>query len=296
MKRAVAAAIAGFALLSWASPAQAADAGTLAIVPAQGTLDTPMDVVTSGVCSRGVTFVVAVRGAGLDPATSGNAVGNTELSVLEPAIYPGHHAVPLARNLREFFVSNGVSTPKGAYDLVFACRNRLDLQDLQTFTGALRIKGDGYVALGAAATPVAEFVSTPDPAREPSATGPGDPGSDATTDATEEPAGAGAQGQGGDQAGGEQVGGDQAEGNQAADAGPGAEVEGLPAQEVTGSDPTAVALTETASSSTTSSSGESSWRMMALAVGALLLLGAAYAYWRGRRNGVSSDESMSVGS
>jgi hypothetical protein len=291
MRRAVAAAIAGFALLSWASPAQAADAGTLAIVPAQGTLDTPMDVVTSGVCSRGVTFVVAVRGAGLDPATSGNAVGNTELSVLEPAIYPGHHAVPLARNLREFFVSNGVSTPKGAYDLVFACRNRLDLQDLQTFTGALRIKGDGYVAVGAAATPIAEFVSTPDPAQEPSATGPGDPGSDSTTDATEEPVGAGAQGQDG-----EQVGGDQAEGNQAADAGPGAEVEGLPAQEVTSSDPTAVALAETASSSTTSSSGESSWRMIALVVGALLLLGAAFAYWRGRRNGVSSDESMSVGS
>ena len=293
MRKAVAAAIAVFALLSWASPAQAADAGTLAIVPAQGTLDTPMDVVTSGVCSRGVTFVVAVRGAGIDPVTSGNAVGNTELAVLEPAIYPGHHAVPLARNLREFFVSNGVTTPKGAYDLVFACRNRLDLQDLQTFTGALRIKGDGYVAVGAAATPMADFVSTPDPAQEPSATG---PGSDSTTDAAQEPTGAGAQGQDGDQAGGEQVGGEQAEGNQAADAEPGAAGEGLPAQEATGSDPTAVALAETASSSATTSSGESSWRVIALVVGALLLLGAAYAYWRGRRNGVSSDESVSVGS
>ena len=70
----------------------------------------------------------------------------------------------------------------------------------------------------------------------------------------------------------------------------------LPAQEATGSDPTAVALAETASSSATTSSGESSWRVIALVVGALLLLGAAYAYWRGRRNGVSSDESVSVGS
>ena len=291
MRKAVAAALAGFALLTWASPAQAADAGTLAIVPAQGTLDTPMDVVTSGVCSRGVTFVVAVRGAGIDPVTSGNAVGNTELAVLEPAIYPGHHAVPLARNLREFFVSNGVTTPKGAYDLVFACRNRLDLQDLQTFTGALRIKGDGYVAVGAAATPIADFVSTPDPAQEPTATDPGDPGSDSTSDAAQEPTGAGAQGQDGDQAGGDQAGGEQA-----ADAEPGAAGEGLPAQEATGSDPTAVALAETASSSATTSSGESSWRVIALVVGALLLLGAAYAYWRGRRNGVSSDESVSVGS
>ena len=295
MRKAIAAAIAGFALLTWASPAQAADAGTLAIVPAQGTLDTPMDVVTSGVCSRGVTFVVAVRGAGIDPVTSGNAVGNTELAVLEPAIYPGHHAVPLARNLREFFVSNGVTTPKGAYDLVFACRNRLDLQDLQTFTGTLRIKGDGYVAVGAAATPIADFVSTPDPAQEPTATGPGDPGSDSTTDATEEPAGAGAQDQNAAQGGGDQPEGDQAAGA-TGDAGPGAAGEGLPAQEATGSDPTAVALAETASSSATASSGESSWRVIALVVGALLLLGAAYAYWRGRRSGVSSDESVSVGS
>jgi hypothetical protein len=292
MRKAVAAAIAGFALLTWASPAQAADAGTLAIVPAQGTLDTPMDVVTSGVCSRGVTFVVAVRGAGIDPVTSGNAVGNTELAVLEPAIYPGHHAVPLARNLREFFVSNGVTTPKGAYDLVFACRNRLDLQDLQTFTGALRIKGDSYVAVGAAATPITDFVSTPDPAQEPTAT---DPGSDSTSDATEEPAGAGAQDQNAAQGGGGQAEDDEA-GGAAGDAGPGAEGEGLPAQEVTGSDPTAIALAETASSSSTASSGESSWRTIALVVGALLLLGAAYAYWRGRRNGVSSDESVSVGS
>jgi len=291
MRKAVAAAIAGFALLTWASPAQAADAGTLAIVPAQGTLDTPMDVVTSGVCSRGVTFVVAVRGAGIDPVTSGNAVGNTELAVLEPAIYPGHHAVPLARNMREFFVSSGVTTPKGAYDLVFACRNRLDLQDLQTFTGALRIKGDGYVAVGAAATPIADFVATPDPAQEPTATDPGDPGSDSTSDAAQEPTGSAAQGQDSDQAGGEQVGGEQA-----ADAEPGAAGEGLPAQEATGSDPTAVALAETASSSATTSSGESSWRVIALVVGALLLLGAAYAYWRGRRSGVSSDESVSVGS
>ncbi|MFM1966252.1 MAG: hypothetical protein RL134_1977 [Actinomycetota bacterium] len=295
MRKAVAAAVACFAVLSWASPASAAGEGTLAIVPAEGTLDTPMDVVTSGVCSQGVTFVVAVRGAGIDPVTAGNAVGNTELAVLEPAIYPGHHAVPLARTLREFFVSHGVSTPKGTYDLVFACRNRLDLQDLQTFTGALRIKGDSYVALGAAATPVAEFVSTPDPAQESSATVPGDAGSDSTSDAAQESSGAGSQGQERDQSGSGSGEGGQAAGSAGA-ADPGAEDAALPAQEVTGSDPTAVALTGTSSSSASPTSEDSSWRMIALVAGALLILGAAYAYWRGRRHEISSDESVSVGS
>jgi hypothetical protein len=291
MRKVVLALIATCAFFSAVPTAFAAEPGVLAVVPAEGTLDTPIDVVTSGVCTRGVTFVVAVRGPGLDAQTSGNAVGNTGLDVLEPPLYPGRYAVPLARTLREFFIANGVGVPKGEYHLVFACRNRLDFEDLQTFTGALRIKGDGYVAVGAAATPIADFVATPDPAQEPTATGPGDPGSDSTSDAAQEPTGSGAQGQDSDQAGGE-----QAEGNQAADAEPGAAGEGLPAQEATGSDPTAVALAETASSSATASSGESSWRVIALVVGALLLLGAAYAYWRGRRSGVSSDESVSVGS
>lgn len=38
------------------------------------------------------------------------------------------------------------------------------------------------------------------------------------------------------------------------------------------------------------------WRMILIVAGALLLLGAAYAYWRGRRKEVESDESVSVGS
>jgi hypothetical protein len=41
---------------------------------------------------------------------------------------------------------------------------------------------------------------------------------------------------------------------------------------------------------------EAPWRIVLVVVGAGLLLGAAYSYWRGRRKEVESDESVSVGS
>ena len=43
-------------------------------------------------------------------------------------------------------------------------------------------------------------------------------------------------------------------------------------------------------------SEETPWRLILIVVGAGLLLGAAYAYWRGRRNEAKSDDSVSVGS
>ncbi len=41
---------------------------------------------------------------------------------------------------------------------------------------------------------------------------------------------------------------------------------------------------------------EAPWRLLLIVAGALLLLGAAFAYWRGRRKEVGLDESVSVGS
>lgn len=46
----------------------------------------------------------------------------------------------------------------------------------------------------------------------------------------------------------------------------------------------------------TSKQAEAPWRVMLIVAGALLLLGAAYAYWRGRRKEVEPDESVGVGS
>lgn len=164
MRRVAQLAIAVALILAPSGMAMASEGGSLVVVPPQGTLDTPMDVITSGECPRGVTFVVAVRGEGIDPATSGNAVGNTNLDVLKPPLYSGRHTVPLARTLREFFISNGVGDPRGEYELVFACRNRLDFEDLFTFTATVDITRQGYQALDSAATPLEEWLaSQPDP-------------------------------------------------------------------------------------------------------------------------------------
>jgi hypothetical protein len=277
--------IAAGAMFSAVPTASAAETGVLAVVPAQGTLDTPIDVVTSGVCTRGVTFVVAVRGPGLDAQTSGNAVGNTGLEVLEPPLYPGRYAVPLARSLREFFVANGVGAPKGEYDLIFACRNRLDFEDLQTFSGTIRIKGDNYTAVAEAATPLEEFVETPvteapasqaqDPEAEVETSGSqegavSDPGSGVSVDAA--------------------TGTDDASGN---------DVVASPAADQTPLDGEPVAESVAVEAADTSTSSDS-WRTLLIVAGVLLLLGAGYAWWRGRDkptpNKAESDDSVGVGS
>ena len=235
------------AMLHGAS-ASAEESGVMIVLPAQGTIDSPIDVVTGDVCSRGVTFVVAVRGEGIDPATAGNAVGNTDLKILEPALYPGHHAVPLARTLREFFVTNGVSAPVGPYDLVFACRNRLDMANLQTFSATVRIDKSGtYRALEAAATPLDEFLS-PSPAS---------------------------------------ISSDPAEQGDAADpSGQSAEPSqpGEPGQPTVGADPAlVVGVADVVEASPTSpAQQDNTWRYALIGLGAVLLAGAAYMGWKSR--------------
>lgn len=140
-----------------ATPSAWAGAGTLIVVPQQGDLGAPMDIITSGTCTRGLTFVVEVRGKGLDPATSGNLVGSTPLPVADQATYPGHYFVPLSYSWIQYFTNNGLGVPKGNYAIVFACRNRLDSEDLQTFEGTVAISPEGYRATGVAATPAEEF-------------------------------------------------------------------------------------------------------------------------------------------
>ena len=265
MMRVLAACAAGIAMALLVTPAHAADSGTLLITPAQGTLDTPIDVVTSGVCTRGVTFVVAVRGEGLDPATAGNAVGNTELRILEPAPYPGHHAVPLSRSLREFFTTNGVSAPAGAYDLVFACRNRLDMADLQTFTGTIRVDRSGsYRALEAAAVPLQDFLARP-ATTQPTATSAA--GGDETPTPPSEPSETAAVSNETEEPAGEPAGSDTS-------ASPSA------ALVDTGETPEAFAMTETSSSVPTQQ--DDTWRYALIGLGILLLAGAAYMGWKAR--------------
>ena len=248
-------------------PALAADSGTLLVMPAKGTLDTPIDVVTSGTCTRGVTFVVAVRGKGIDPVTSGNAVGNTDLTVLDPPMYPGHHAVPLSRTLRDYFTTNGVAVPSGDYDLVFACRNRLDMADLQTFSATISIDKSGrYAAQGASAASLEDFLARTAASAEPSADPQASPAA-----AQDQPA----QG--------------RSESSSPASAGTDPVAAGTGGQEsahaVGSTDPPLSGTAESpalAEAAATSTAPDNTWRYGLMALGAILLGGAGYMAWKAR--------------
>ncbi|MFM8774332.1 MAG: hypothetical protein ACKOFP_10970 [Actinomycetota bacterium] len=62
MLRAFASGAVAVVALLWAGPDIADQTGTLVVLPAEGTIDSAIDVVTSGTCASGVTFVVAVLG------------------------------------------------------------------------------------------------------------------------------------------------------------------------------------------------------------------------------------------
>lgn len=248
-----------------AVPAAAAETpGTLLVIPARGTIDSPVDVVTSGLCTRGVTFVVAVRGEGIDPVTSGNAVGNTELRVLEPAPYPGHHAVPLSRTLREYFTINGIGAARGNYDLVFACRDRLDSADLQTFAATIRIdKSGAYQALGPAASPLEDFLATAESAA------PGDEPADAGEPTSAQPDSSPTTAE------------SAARGDSAGPTPPEAAAADAPGQEASSQQLPSPDMTQTAASSSMAAE-ENTWRYALIAVGAMLLGGAVYLAWKAR--------------
>lgn len=258
------------------APASAEESGSMIVLPAQGTIDAPVDLITSGVCARGVTFVVAVRGEGIDPATAGNAVGNTDLKILEPAVYPGHHAVPLARTLREFFVTNGVSAPVGPYELVFACRNRLDMADLQTFTATVRIdKSGAYRAVGVSATPLDEFLSpTPaSPSSDPAEQGDAADSSSQSGDSTP-----GSQNQ--SESASLDVSGTPGESGQLAET----SQPGEPGQPAVGAEhvPIGVSTAVVEASSATPAQQDNTWRYGLIGLGVVLLAGAGYMGWKSR--------------
>ena len=133
--------------------------GELVISPATGDLDTAIDLVTAGECSRGTTFVVTVDGRGL-ASGRGNLVGATKIDSLGLPRYPGHYVVPVASTLREYLLRS-LDRPRlsGDYEISFVCRNTLDTQPLQAYVGSLRVDGEGrFVALGPAGREVRDLV------------------------------------------------------------------------------------------------------------------------------------------
>lgn len=149
---------AGAALLWLCGGAAAAEPqalGSLAVSPAEGDLDTPLDLVTEGECSRGTAFVVTVDGKGLSE-DRGNLVGATTLAGLGSPRYPGHYVVPVNVTLREYLMRSLTKARlSGDYRIAFVCRNTLDTEPLQEFAGTIRVDGNGnYRALGDAARDV----------------------------------------------------------------------------------------------------------------------------------------------
>lgn len=151
-----------------AAPAHAMPDGVLVVDPPSGTLTSPITLSTAGVCERGVGFVVTVEGEGVSE-DAGNLVGMTMLDAL--SIDPrGVHTVAVTTTLGEYFLGASGGLPTGKYDLVFVCRNKLDLDPLQTFTATLKVGKDGtYTALGDSQRPLEEILEeidfTPPPPR-----------------------------------------------------------------------------------------------------------------------------------
>ena len=212
--------------------------GDLVISPATGDLDTPIDLVTAGECSRGTTFVVTVDGKGL-ASQRGNLVGATKIDSLGLPRYPGHYVVPVASTLREYLLrSLDRARLSGDYEIAFVCRNTLDTEPLQEFVGSLRVDEEGgFTALGPAGGEIRDLV-----------------GAEAFDRA-------------------EEADRLSREAEMAA-------VEPEPAEPV--SSETTVESAPISADPGQASSAGIEWRTILLVVGAMLLLGAAYSWWRGR--------------
>ena len=133
--------------------AQATTAGSLAVSPPTGTLDTPMYVETDGPCSGGPLFHIFVTGAGLDPQDN-FITGSTAMAGLPRT---SNHAIyaPLSVTFRDFFGDHHVASPVGRYTLTLRCRAELDLTSLGDFTAQVDLdKAGHYRAIGDAARPV----------------------------------------------------------------------------------------------------------------------------------------------
>ena len=162
MHRLIVAAVAGAAMAALPCGAAGADVeslGSLVVSPSGGDLDTPLDLITDGECSRGTTIVVTVDGKGLSESR-GNLVGATKIEGLGEPRFPGHYVVPVGVTLREYLLrSLERARLAGDYRVALVCRNTLDTEPLQEFAATIRVdEGGSYRALGDAAREVREVV------------------------------------------------------------------------------------------------------------------------------------------
>jgi hypothetical protein len=150
--------LAPLAFFAFPALAEAADStGTLVVSPARAELDAPLSLATVGICERGSAYMVTVDGEGIARDSSSNIiVGAADLRWLEATGLPSHQLLTSV-SLERFFQRAGVATPRGDYVITFICRNRLDVEPLQTFAATLVLDGEGgYQAQGMSALDISE--------------------------------------------------------------------------------------------------------------------------------------------
>jgi hypothetical protein len=139
------------------------DAGSLVVSPASGDVQTPIDLYTVGMCERGTSYMVTIRGKGISGIDDDDIiVGASDLKWLDPTGYPSH-MVSTSVSLERFFQRASVGKPRGDYTLTFICRNRLDVDVLQSFEATITIDAKGgYQAQGVSALDIETAVEQAD--------------------------------------------------------------------------------------------------------------------------------------
>jgi hypothetical protein len=122
--------------LAPAGAAPPAVAGRLAVLPATGTDQSALTLVTSGGCPAGSNLLATISGPGF-PAAGQNVVGNTALTAFQRTSAGGFR-IPLSLILRDVAALPARPvTFHGTYAVTVVCRDRVRLPSLGTFVGSL---------------------------------------------------------------------------------------------------------------------------------------------------------------
>lgn len=153
--------IALMAVPAVASASEASD--SLVVIPAIGDVQSAISLSTVGMCARGTSYMVTVNGRGIRPTDGGDIiVGAADLKWLEPTGYPSH-TVSVSVSLERFFQRASVKNPRGEYVFTFICRNRLDIDALQTFAATISVDAKGnYQAQGISALDLSTAIEKAD--------------------------------------------------------------------------------------------------------------------------------------
>ncbi len=149
--------------------------GRLAILPAHGTDQSALTVVTASPCPAGTNLIAWISGPGF-PANGQNIVGNAPISAFEHT-KTGGVVIPVSLILRDIANLPAKQVQyAGTYSIMVVCRDRVRLPALGSFVGTLAFSNPHTYSAKNPAT-VATEVAPLDPAAAP-------PGTTGTTPGT----------------------------------------------------------------------------------------------------------------